>query len=76
VNGTVQLLSLDRHDGAERLVSRWIGDGQKHAVELAVERKTTEGWALRYRLVVQLSELHLLHDAIGVACGMAAAVKR
>jgi hypothetical protein len=72
----VQLLTLDRHDGAERLVVRWLGNGQRHAVELAVERRTGDGWALRYRVVIQLAEVFGVHDAIGRACALAKAVRR
>jgi hypothetical protein len=71
-----QLLALDRTDGHERLVVRWLDDGQRHAVEVAIERKTTDGWRPFPRIVVRLSELHLVHDAIGRACELAGGVRR
>jgi hypothetical protein len=72
----LQLAALDRRDGAERLVVRWLDDGQRHAVEMAEERRTLDGWVLRRRLVVQLSEVHLLRDALDRACALAGTARR
>ena len=73
----VQLVALDRHDGTERLVVRWVGlDHDCHAVELAVERSTLEGWRLKNRIVVSLAEIFSLHDAIDSACTLAGTVRK
>ena len=73
----VRLMALDRHDGTERLVARWIAlDHDRHAVELAVERRALDGWRLKNRIVVSLAEIFSLHDAIDVACTLAGTVRK
>lgn len=76
MSADLQILALERHDGAERLVVRWLDDGQRHAVEIATERRRGDGWGLGRRIVVQLSELFTLHDGIGRACALAKTVRR
>jgi hypothetical protein len=70
------LTSWERAEGGERVAVYWSFDGQRHAVEIARERKTLDGWALMYRFVFPPSEVFLLHDAIGVACDLAGGVRR
>ena len=72
----VQLLALDRYDGAERVVLRWLNDGQRHSVELATERRVLDGWQLRRREVFALSELWTIRDAFDRACALARTVRR
>ena len=71
----VQLVALDRDDG-ERVVVRWLDDGQRHAVEIGLERRTLDGWELRKRVVLQLSELFIMRDALDRACALARTVRR
>lgn len=76
MSADVQLLALERAHG-ERLVVRFVrfqSDG--HGVEVAIERKTIDGWRLQRRIVLFLSEIFVLHDAIGAACQLAKACRR
>ena len=75
MSGNIQILALPRDDD-DRLVVRWLGDGQRHAVEIGIERKTLDGWELHRRVVVLLSEIFSVHDAIGTACSLATTVRR
>ena len=74
MSGNVQIIALER-DAGERLVVRWLDDGQRRAVEVAVERRELEGWSLRRRIVVPLSEIHLVRDALDRACALAGTVR-
>jgi len=68
--------SIERLDGAERTVTYWVSDGQRHYVEVAEERRELDGWGLKKRIVVQLSEVFVLRDAIDLACRKATEVPR
>lgn len=76
MSADVQLLALERGEGESRLVVRWLDTGQRHALEVAVERRAAEGWTLARRVVVGLSELHLVRDALDKACALAGTVRR
>lgn len=73
---TETLACIARPDEGERVVVRWLGDGQRHHVELAVERRAVDGWALRRRVVVRLSELYLVADGLARASDRAREVRR
>jgi hypothetical protein len=74
--GDVQLCTLERAEGTERATVTFRDDGQRHYLEIAEERRTLDGWALKRRIPFSLGEVNLLHDAIGRACALAATVRR
>lgn len=72
----ILLATFDRAEGSEREAIYFGDDGQRRIVEIARERKTPDGWALRHRNVFALGDLRLLHDAVGRACALATTVRR
>jgi hypothetical protein len=68
----VQLCALERLDGSERLAVTFALSG----VELAVERRTLNGWRVVRRLLVLPEELEAVGRALERARDIARAAKR
>ena len=71
------LLVVHRPEQRERLIVRWLeNDSGTHGAEIAVERVSGDKWARGRSVYVPVSEIFLLHDAIGKLCELAMTVRR